>query len=34
MRLALSLLLRRTIVWFTLTCFVTTQTAAQTGPHA
>src|SRR3990167_9210711 len=34
MRPALVLLLRRAVVWFTLACFVTTQTAAQTRPHA
>ncbi|MFT3815742.1 MAG: type-F conjugative transfer system mating-pair stabilization protein TraN [Acidovorax sp.] len=30
---ALSRLLRQAVVWFTLACFVTTQTAAQTSPH-
>ncbi|MBO0942379.1 conjugal transfer protein TraN, partial [Acidovorax temperans] len=34
MRPALVLLLRRAVVWLTLACFVTTQTVAQTGPHA
>lgn len=34
MRPALSLLLRRAVACATLACFVTTQTAAQTGAHA
>jgi conjugal transfer mating pair stabilization protein TraN len=27
------MILRRLVVWFTLACFVTTQTAAVAGPH-
>jgi conjugal transfer mating pair stabilization protein TraN len=34
MRPALVLLLRRAVVWFTLACFVTTQTVRKRGPHA